>query len=57
MDDSKTLTAVAVGLGAVAAVGLAAYFLGGQGDHTKLAAIIEPPEVRAAQLKKRIADS
>ena len=56
MDDSKTWTALAAGLGAIAAVGLAAHFLGSQGDHTKLAAIVDPPEVRAAQLKKRIAD-
>jgi len=54
MEDSKDMTAVAVGVGTVALLGLAAFFLSRE-DNTKLAAVIHPPEVRAQQLRDRIA--
>jgi len=56
MDDSKTLTAVGVGVGAIVTLGVAAYFLSRQDEPAKLGAVIVPPEIRVVQLKARIKD-
>jgi hypothetical protein len=54
IEDSKSMMAVAVGVGTIAALGLVAFFLS-QGERTKLAAIVDPPEIRVVQLRERIA--